>query len=144
MPVRPMQNTFETYRGIVYPWHIDHVGHLNVQHYVGRFDEASWHFLFHLGLNVREMDAQHRSLVALDQRVKYQREVRVGALLHVKSHLVSCATKTLTYEHVMYEGEHECASMDLVVAYFDTAARKAVPLPERTRGLAEAMLAATV
>jgi acyl-CoA thioester hydrolase len=135
-----MQNGFETYRGIVYPWHIDHVGHLNVQHYVGRFDEASWHFLFHLGLEVRDMDEHHRSLVALDQRVKYVREVRVGALLHVRSSLLSFGNKTLSYRHVMYEGENESASMDLVVAYFDTAARKAVPLPQRTRELAKAML----
>jgi len=25
----------------VYPWNIDHVGHMNVQFYVGKFDEAS-------------------------------------------------------------------------------------------------------
>lgn len=35
----------ETYRGVVYPWVIDHVGHVNVQSYVARFDEASWQFL---------------------------------------------------------------------------------------------------
>jgi acyl-CoA thioester hydrolase len=136
-----MQTVFETYRGIVYPWDIDHVGHLNVKHYVGRFDEASWHFLSHLGLEVRDMDAQGRSLVALEQRVKYMHEVRVGALLHVKSQLTSYAAKTLGYRHTMYEGEQECAGMELVVAYFDTGARKAVPLPDRTRKLCEAMLA---
>ena len=29
-----------TYRGTVYPWHCDHVGHMNVMWYVGKFDEA--------------------------------------------------------------------------------------------------------
>ena len=29
----------ETYRGAVYPWHCDHVGHMNVMWYVGKFDE---------------------------------------------------------------------------------------------------------
>ena len=35
-----------TYRGAVYPWHCDHVGHMNVMWYVGKFDEATWN-LFH-------------------------------------------------------------------------------------------------
>ena len=31
-----------TYRGTVYPWQCDHMGHMNVMWYVGKFDEASW------------------------------------------------------------------------------------------------------
>jgi acyl-CoA thioesterase FadM len=31
-----------TYRGTVYPWHCDHIGHMNVMWYVGKFDEATW------------------------------------------------------------------------------------------------------
>src|SRR6185295_20168046 len=31
-----------TYRGAVYPWHCDHMGHMNVMWYVGKFDEANW------------------------------------------------------------------------------------------------------
>ena len=27
-----------TYRGGVYPWHCDHVSHMNVMWYVGKFD----------------------------------------------------------------------------------------------------------
>ena len=26
-----------TYRGIVYPWHCDHMGHMNVMWYAGKF-----------------------------------------------------------------------------------------------------------
>lgn len=29
-----------TYVGTVYPWQCDHVGHMNVMWYVGKFDEA--------------------------------------------------------------------------------------------------------
>ena len=29
-----------TYRGTIYPWHCDHMGHMNIMHYVGKFDEA--------------------------------------------------------------------------------------------------------
>ena len=33
-----------TYRGTIYPWHCDHMGHMNVMWYVGKFDEATWQF----------------------------------------------------------------------------------------------------
>ena len=44
-----MYRSIETYRGVVYPWSIDHVGHMNVASYTARFDEATWHFLGELG-----------------------------------------------------------------------------------------------
>ena len=28
-----------TYRGTVYPWHCDHIGHMNVMWYSGKFDD---------------------------------------------------------------------------------------------------------
>ena len=34
-----------TYRGTVYPWQCDHVGHMNIMWYVGKFDEAKrWYW----------------------------------------------------------------------------------------------------
>ena len=31
-----------TYCGTVYPWQCDHVGHMNIMWYAGKFDEANW------------------------------------------------------------------------------------------------------
>ena len=39
-----------TYRGTVYPWQCDHVGHMNIMWYVGKFDEANWNLFARLGL----------------------------------------------------------------------------------------------
>ena len=39
-----------TYKGAVYPWQCDHIGHMNVMWYVGKFDEANWNFFATLGL----------------------------------------------------------------------------------------------
>ncbi|MGH9642004.1 MAG: thioesterase family protein [Terriglobales bacterium] len=39
-----------TARGVVYPWQCDHMGHMNVMWYTGKFDEASWHLFGHVGL----------------------------------------------------------------------------------------------
>mgnify|MGYP003349148441 CR=1 FL=1 len=39
-----------TYRGTVYPWQCDYIGHMNVMWYVGKFDEATWNLLGEIGL----------------------------------------------------------------------------------------------
>lgn len=80
-----MAHEIETYRGFVYPWVIDHVGHMNVQSYTGRFDEASWHFLAHLGLTPAHLKNHQRGLVALDQRSQYKLEVLAGSLLDIQN-----------------------------------------------------------
>ena len=52
----------ETCRGVVYPWHCDQLGHMNVQHYVGHFDIAAFHFLAELGFKA---DGQQDSGITL-------------------------------------------------------------------------------
>ena len=42
-----------TYRGVVYPWHCDHMGHMNVMWYVGKFDEGTWQFMAAIGATPR-------------------------------------------------------------------------------------------
>ena len=40
-----------TYRGTIYPWHCDQMGHMNVMWYVGKFDEATWNLFATLGVS---------------------------------------------------------------------------------------------
>jgi acyl-CoA thioester hydrolase len=136
-----MARQIETYRGFVYPWSMDHVGHMNVQFYVGRFDEASWHFLAQLGLTPSFLSQNRRSLVALDQRTQYKLEVLSGSLLHIHSELLELKSKTIRYQHSMKNSETglEVASMELLVGYLDIDARKTTPLPAQVQELANAM-----
>ena len=50
-----MAHPVDTYRGTIYPWHCDHMGHMNVMWYVGEFDEATWHLLASAGLIAKRM-----------------------------------------------------------------------------------------
>ena len=49
-----------TYKGAVYPWQCDHIGHMNVMWYAGKFDEANWNFLATLRLTPTYFAEQHR------------------------------------------------------------------------------------
>jgi acyl-CoA thioester hydrolase len=126
-----LRKAIETYRGFVYPWAIDHVGHMNVQSYVGRFDEASWHFLAHLGLTPTYLKDQHRALVALEQRTQYRLEVLSGSLLDIRSELTEITPRKIRYVHFMKNSESgaDVASMELLIAYLDITTRKTALLP---------------
>jgi acyl-CoA thioester hydrolase len=58
----PIHDLVETYRGTIYPWHCDHLGHMNAMWYVGKFDEATWNLFAAIGitttLEVREKVAK--------------------------------------------------------------------------------------
>ena len=134
----------ETYRGVVYPWCIDHMGHMNVQFYTARFDEASWQFLAKFGLTPNYLRQNARGLVALEQNAKYFVEVLSGCLLEIRTVLVEFKNKTVRFRHCMYNSEtnEKLANMELLVAYIDTNVRKTVPLPDFVHDKSNAMLGA--
>jgi acyl-CoA thioester hydrolase len=137
-----MYRSFETYRGFVYPWSIDHVGHMNVASYTARFDEATWHFLAKLGLTPSFLQRAGRAVVAADQKTQYKREVRAGTLLHVTTELREIGRKSIRFIHRMYDSDSgdEVASTELVGVYFDTERRTSVELPEMVRDRARGLL----
>jgi acyl-CoA thioester hydrolase len=126
-----MYISIETYRGFVYPSVTDHMGHMNVQSYTGRFDEATWQFLAHLGLTPSFLKCNDRGAVAVDQHTQYKREVLAGSLLHVRTELTALGRTSIRFVHHMFDSEtnEEVATTELVGVYFDTAIRASTPLP---------------
>ena len=121
----------ETYRGVVYPWQMDHMDHMNVQFYTARFDEATWHFFAALGMTTTYFKANRRGMAALEQHSQYKRELHPGALLRITSELLEAKPKTIRFLHRMYDTESgaEVATSELVGAHIDTDARRAVAFP---------------
>lgn len=132
----------ETYRGFVYPWSMDHIGHMNVQFYTARFDEATWHFFARLGLTPGFLKENRRGMVALDQRTQYKQEVHAGSLLHVTTELLEIKRKTVRFLHRMFNSEsgQEVATTELVAAFLDTEVRKTVEFPQAVLDAAQVLL----
>ncbi len=120
-----------TYRGTVYPWHCDHMGHMNVMWYVGKFDEATWQFLSRAGLTPSFLRENQRGMVAVDQRLQYKREVVAGDIVTVRTRVVELKEKSITFEHEMTKDEtgEVAATTTLVGVHLDTATRRACALP---------------
>jgi acyl-CoA thioester hydrolase len=120
-----------TYRGSVYPWHCDHMGHMNVMWYVGKFDEATWQILAAVGASPSRMRTEGFGLVAVEQHIEYKRELRAGDLLTIRSSVLEAREKSLRFAHEMTNDETgELAAKTVVTGVcIDLAARKARPLP---------------
>jgi acyl-CoA thioester hydrolase len=134
-----------TYRGAVYPWHCDHVGHMNVMWYVGKFDEATWNFFAQLGLTPAYLRDAGRGMAAVQQNITYRRELLAGDVVEVSTSLREIGNRSIRFVHEMRNavtGE-VAAVCDLTGVHLDRQARKSVAFTDAIRDRAAAYLGAT-
>jgi acyl-CoA thioester hydrolase len=134
-----------TYRGAVYPWHCDHVGHMNVMWYVGKFDEATWNLFAAIGLTRQFLTANDRGMAAVEQNIAYKKELMAGDVVTVYSKVIEVKDRVLRFSHEMRvgEGAEVAASTVLTAVHLDTNARKACAFPAEIKTKAQALTAAS-
>src|SRR5512142_1202297 len=96
-----MKELIQTYRGVVYPWQCDHMGHMNVMWYVGKFDEATWNLFAEAGIKPSYIRKQARGMAAVQQNITYKRELHAGDVVAVRSAVLEAREKVLRYVHEM-------------------------------------------
>jgi len=121
-----------TYRGTVYPWHCDNMGHMNVMWYVGKFDEATWNLFARLGINREYLSQNKRAMVAVQQNITYKRELFAGDCVYVRSRMLEIRAKVIRFSHEMVNGTSEeiAATTEITGVHIESEIRKSVPLPE--------------
>jgi len=126
-----MSASIVTYRGMVYPWHCDHMGHMNVMWHTGKFDEACWQFLSMLGLTQARFAQDGTAMAALEQHIEYKRELHAGDAVTIKSTLLEIREKTLRMTHVMLDDSsgEVAARTTIVGVHLQAATRRAIALP---------------
>jgi acyl-CoA thioester hydrolase len=132
-----------THRGTVYPWQCDHMGHMNVMWYVGKFDEASWQLLSTLGLTASRLRREGMKVAAVDQHIEYKRELYAGDLVTIRSTVLAVTEKSIRIAHEMRDDETgEIAAVTILVGvHLDRASRQARPVPPDVRECAIRMIA---
>jgi acyl-CoA thioester hydrolase len=132
-----------TCRSVIYPWHCDHMGHMNVMWYVGKFDEATWHFLAAAGLTPRYLREARRGAVGVDQRTSYRRELYAGDIISIRSAAIEVRKSSLRFVHEMLNEETQelVAVTVLTGVHIDAVTRKSCPFPDDFRARAERLLA---
>src|SRR3974377_2448771 len=94
---RIMADPVITYRGAIYPWHCDHMGHMNVMWYVGKFDEATWNLFSGLGITPAFLREKHRAMAAVQQNITYKRELLSGDVVAVRSGILEMREKVAKF-----------------------------------------------
>lgn len=132
-----------TYRGSVYPWHCDHIGHMNVMWYVGKFDEATWHLFAAIGLTPSYLRDGHRGMAAVQQTISYKKELLAGDIVEVKSRVLEMREKVIRFAHDMINSEtgEVAATCELTAVHLDRAARKSIAFEAAIRANAERLMA---
>ena len=140
-----MNDTLLTYRGTVYPWHCDHVGHMNVMWYVGKFDEASWQLFNAIGLSVPYLRSAGRGMAAVDQHISYLQELHAGAVVSVRTRLLEVKERSLRFEHEMIDETTGAvaARTTLKAVHLDTTARKSTAFAAVVVAKAQTLIAGT-
>lgn len=121
-----------TFVGTVYPFQLDHMGHVNVQFYVGLFDEASWSFFTWMGLSAERIARDGVGMAALVQENRFYAELKPGQSLEAWTRVLGTSRQTVRYRHEMFRRDDGrlVATSELTAACLDLATRRARPLPE--------------
>jgi acyl-CoA thioester hydrolase len=130
-PLECSASPLVTYCGMVHPWQVDHMDHMNVQHYTFVFDQSSWVLLAMLGLDAQYFRANRRGMAALEQTITYKSELRSGETFKIRSRILEVREKTMRVRHDIHKsaGGGLAASTTILGVHLDSEARKSSPFP---------------
>src|SRR5436853_6767677 len=98
--------------------------------YVGKFDEATRHFFRAIGLTSAFLRENNRGMAAVEQTIRYKRELLPGDSGTVHSQLLEIKDKSVRFAHEMRKADSgEVAAVTILTAVMlDTAGRRASTL----------------
>lgn len=130
-----MDQWFETYRAVVFPWHCDHIGHMNVRWYAHHFDDAAFHLWTMAGVSQAEMKKRDVGLVVAQIKIDYLKEMKAGDLLVIRHAFIHVGTKSVRHLARMFNADTEelCATEETVEVFFDPVKRVSAPMPDDIR-----------
>lgn len=128
-----------TFVGMAHPWMCDTMGHVNVRHYMGIFDDASYQFL---ALIAGGQSSERLGWADVRCELDYRREITAGTALSVYTRLARIGGKSLTYVSRLtgsVDGALRAEAKTITVR-FDLVARTAVDLEPALRQRATSLL----
>lgn len=121
-----------TFVGVVHPWMCDVMGHMNVRHYAGMFDDASFQLLGHIAGKIPD---EGFGWADVRSTTDYKKEVPAGELLIIRSQVVRVGRSSITFRQIMagsIDGELR-ATNETTSVCFDKIARVSLELEHQMR-----------
>ena len=124
------------HKDIVHPWLCDVMGHMNVRHYMGMFDDASFQLLAEaLGWYVGAEEWKGKGWADVNHSIDYQGELHAGALIEIEGGVIAIGNSSFTSYYVMKNKMtgKQTATLTAKVVHFDLEARCSLPLTDTLR-----------
>lgn len=120
-----------TYQGVVYPWHCDHMGHMNVTWYAAKFDEATWSLFASFGITASYVREHGCGMAAVEQHTVYEKELRPGEVVFVLSRVLEARPRTMRFVHELMraDGGIRAATSTITGVHLDLTTRRAQAFP---------------
>jgi len=128
-----MSNAKINYRGVIYPWQCDSIGHFTTRFYMAMFDEAAWHFLYEAGFDTKLMKERHIGWADVLHQIEYKKELHDGDLVIIEGSPLHIGDKSIKYKLEMKRVDSDdcCARLTATSVQFDLKHRVAIPvIPE--------------
>lgn len=131
-----------TYRGYVSMQECDEMGHMNIQHYIGKTSDSSYNLRVALGLGALDQPASGLGYVALEHHMRFHRELRTSDLVVIRSGVVEQRDRTMRIYQEMREALDDRLAATFVVdtGCLDLATRRLTAWPAEARRRAEGMM----
>jgi acyl-CoA thioester hydrolase len=130
-----MGQWYETYRAVVFPWHCDHIGHMNVRWYAHHFDDAGFHLWSMAGVSHADIRAHDVGVVVAQIKIDYIKEMNAGDLLVVRNAFTHVGNKSIRHLGRMFNADTGvlCATQETIEVFFDPVKRVSAPMPDTLR-----------
>jgi acyl-CoA thioester hydrolase len=132
----------ETFRGVVFPWHCDSMGHMSVQHQMPLLDSAVYHLLGEFGPLVDLLEGRRVGWADVRHEITYHHELVAGDLIILRGGLISFGNSSIRHRTELSRrcDGRVCTVMEGVTVRFDLDARKSIPLDAGARAIAQRLL----
>jgi acyl-CoA thioester hydrolase len=120
-----------TYRAVIPDSYRDENDHMNVMWYVYLFDQAAGEFFKLFGIDRAYCEANQASTFALEQHIRYLREVRIGQSVTVRARAVGRSAKRFHFIQFLTidDGDVLAATEESVGTHMDMRLRRTSPIP---------------
>lgn len=139
-----MADLVEVNRVVVFPWHCDHFGHMNVRWYAHHFDDGAFHLWAVYGVDFKQLMAEGYHNVVAQTKTDFRNETTAGEMLVITAGFTQIGTRSVGIHLRMcdaYSGAL-CATQDVVEVFFDARTRSSAPIPPELRAKIEPGLVA--
>lgn len=123
--------------------YLDVMGHMNIRHYMGLFDDAAWGFFAAFGMTEAYYQTTSGGAFALEQHVRYLAEVHVGETVAIYTRVNGRTAKRIHFIHFMVNETTGklAATLEVLGSHANTTTRRTTPFPAEIAASLDAMLA---